>query len=83
MISYAGFITASGTIPAGSVGTGNNGQVYYSSTTVDYGTAIPTVTPDDTGLLYATTKKSWRGSWRTDTVDVIQGSIPTPAIRPL
>ena len=73
LMCYAGFITASGTIPAGSIGTGNNGQVYYANTTVDYGTAIPTVTPDDTGLLYATTTKSWRGSWRTDTVDVIQG----------
>ncbi len=73
MVSYAGIIIASGTVPAGSRGSGNNGQVFASSVTVDYGTAIPTVTPDDTGLLYATTTKSWRGSWRSDTVDVIQG----------
>ena len=73
MMCYAGIIIASGTVPAGSRGSGNNGQVFASSVTVDYGTAIPTVTPDDTGLLYATTTKSWRGSWRSDTVDVIQG----------
>ena len=73
MVSYAGIIIASGTVPAGSRGSGNNGQVFASSVTVDYGTAIPTVTPDDTGLLYATTTKSWRGSWRSDTLDVIQG----------
>ena len=73
MISYASIIIASGTVPAGSRGTGENGQLFASSVTVDYGTAIPVVTPDDTGLLYATTTKSWRGSWRTDTVDVIQG----------
>lgn len=73
MVSYAGIIIASGTVPAGSRNSGNNGQVFASNVTVDYGTAIPTVTPDDTGLLYATTTKSWRGGWRTDTVDVIQG----------
>ena len=73
MVSYAGIIIASGTVPAGSRNTGNNGQIFASNVTVDYGTAIPTVIPDDTGLLYATTTKSWRGSWRSDTVDVIQG----------
>ena len=41
--------------------------------TVNYGTAIPPVTPDETTIQYATLTKSWRGSWRTDTVDVIQG----------
>ena len=41
--------------------------------TVDYGTAIPPVTPDETTIQYATTTRSWRGSWRTDTYDVIQG----------
>jgi len=73
MISYAGIIIAAGTVPAGSMGSGNNGQVFASNTTVDYGTAIPTVTPDETGIMYASTTKSWRGSWRTDTLDVIQG----------
>ena len=41
--------------------------------TIDYGTAIPVVTPDNTALLYATTTKSYRGGWRSDTLDVIQG----------
>lgn len=73
LISYAGVIIAAGTVPAGSLGTGNNGQVFCSNVTTDYGTAIPVVTPDQTGLLYATTTKTWQGSWRSDTVDVIQG----------
>lgn len=73
MVAYSSIIIASGTVPSGSRGSGENGQVFASSVTVDYGTAIPTVTPDETGLLYATTTKSWRGSWRSDTYDVIQG----------
>ena len=73
MVAYSSIIIASGTVPSGSRGAGENGQVFASSVTVDYGTAIPTVTPDETGLLYATTTKSWRGSWRSDTYDVIQG----------
>lgn len=73
MVSYAGYIIASGTVPAGSRGTGQNGQLFASNVTIDYGTAIPTVTPDETTIQYATTTKSWRGSWRSDTLDVIQG----------
>ena len=73
MVSYASLVIASGTVPAGSRGSGENGLLYASNVTVDYGTAIPTVTPDETGILYATTTKSWRGGWRTDTLDVIQG----------
>lgn len=73
MVSYASLVIASGTVPAGSRGSGENGQLFASNVTVDYGTAIPTVTPDETGILYATTTKSWRGSWRSDTLDVIQG----------
>lgn len=64
---------AYGAEAAGSRSTGENGLLYATSVTTDYGTAIPTVTPDDTGIMYASTTKSWRGSWRTDTVDVIQG----------
>ena len=41
--------------------------------TTDYGTAIPVVTPDHTAMLYATLTKSYRGGWRSDTVDVVQG----------
>lgn len=73
MISYAGYIIASGTVPGGSRGTGDNGQLFDGSVTVDYGTAIPAVTPDATTIQYATTTKSYRGGWRSDTTDVIQG----------
>ena len=73
MISYAGYIIASGTVPSGSRGTGDNGQLFDTSVTVDYGTAIPVVTPDSTTIQYATSTKSYRGGWRSDTSDVIQG----------
>ena len=73
MVAYSSIIIASGTVPSGSRGSGENGQVFASSVTVDYGTASAPVVPDETGLLYATTTKSWRGSWRSDTLDVIQG----------
>ena len=73
MVAYSSIIIASGTVPSGSRGSGENGQVFASSVTVDYGSASAPVTPDETGILYATTTRSWRGSWRSDTLDVIQG----------
>ena len=73
MVSYAGYIIAAGTVPAGSRGTGDNGQLFASNVTVNYGTAIPPVTPDQTTIQYATLTKSYRGGWRSDTTDVIQG----------
>ena len=38
-----------------------------------YGTAIPVVVPDSTTVQYATLTQSYRGGWRSDTVDVVQG----------
>ena len=73
MVAYGGIIIASGTVPAGTRSTGNNGQLFTSNVTVDYGTAIPVVTPDETTIQYATLTKSYRGGWRTDTLDVVQG----------
>lgn len=73
MVAYGGYIIASGSVPNGSRNTGNNGQIFANGVYVDYGTAIPVVTPDETTIQYATTTKSWRGSWRSDTQDVIQG----------
>ena len=73
MVSYAGYIICSGTVPSGSRSKGNNGQLYDTGVSVDYGTAIPVVTPDNTALMYATTTKSYRGGWRSDTQDVVQG----------
>lgn len=73
MVSYAGYIICSGSVPSGSRSKGNNGQIFDTGLTTDYGTAIPVVTPDNTALLYATTTKSYRGGWRSDTLDVIQG----------
>ena len=73
MVSYAGYIIAAGTVPEGSRGYGNNGQLWASNVTVDTGTAISSVNPDSTTTQYATLTKSYRGGWRSDTVDVIQG----------
>lgn len=73
MVAYAGVIFAIGTVPGGSRSSGENGQLFASGVTINYGTAIPTVTPDETSIQYATLTKSWRGSWRTDTMDVVQG----------
>ena len=73
MVSYGGYIIAAGTVPQGSRGSGNNGQLVATNVTVDTGTAISAVTPDSTTIQYATLTKSYRGGWRTDTVDVIQG----------
>ncbi|MEA5013433.1 MAG: hypothetical protein VB099_02625 [Candidatus Limiplasma sp.] len=73
MVAYAGLIFANGTVPSGSRSAGENGQVYASNVTIDYGTAIPPVAPNETTIQYATLTRSWRGSWRTDTLDVVQG----------
>jgi hypothetical protein len=60
-------------VPGGSTWSGESGQIFASSATVNYGTSISTVTPKETTIQYATLTRSWRGSWRTDTLDVIQG----------
>ena len=73
MVAYGGLIFASGTVPGGSRNSGENGQVFASGVTVNYGTAIAPVVPDETTIQYATLTRSWRGSWRTDTLDIIQG----------
>ena len=73
MVAYGGLIFASGTVPNGSRSSGENGQVFANGVSINYGTSIPVVTPDDTTILYASLTKSWRGSWRSDTLDVIQG----------
>ena len=73
MVAYCGLIFAAGTVPNGSRSAGDNGQVFANGVTINYGSAIPVVTPDETTIQYATLTKSWRGSWRTDTLDVIQG----------
>lgn len=62
-----------GTIPVGGKSASNNGQIYANNTTTDSGSATVPVAPDETTIQYATLTMSWRGSWRTDTLDVIQG----------
>lgn len=73
MIAYAGIIFAYDTVPAGTRASGENGVVYATGVTIDYGTAIPTISPDTVTYQYATLTRSYRGGWRTDTLDVVQG----------
>ena len=45
MVSYAGIVFANGTVPSGTRGVGENGQVFASNVTIDYGSAAPPITP--------------------------------------
>lgn len=74
MSAEASTIYAYGTIPGGSLTKVANGQIYSDGTTVDYGSATPTVQPEATASFTADTTRTHRGSWRTDTQDVIQGA---------
>lgn len=73
MVAYSGMIFASGAVPNGSRSTGDNGQIFATGVSINYGTSIPTVTPDSTTIQYATLTRSWKDSWRTDTLDAVQG----------
>ena len=73
LVAVAASIYAGGTIPGGKLTTVTNGQIYSEGTTVDYGTAVPPIPPEATAVFTADTTRSWRGSWRNDTQDVIQG----------
>lgn len=74
MSAEASTIYASGTIPGGNLTKIANGQIYADGTTVDYGSATPPVQPEATATFTADTTRTHRGSWRTDTQDVIQGA---------
>ncbi|MBQ7887116.1 MAG: phage tail protein [Clostridia bacterium] len=73
LVAYSGIIFAAGTIPVGSQGIISNGQLFTSGCTTDSGMATSTSTPLSTTMQYATLTKSYRGGWRTDTNDVVQG----------
>lgn len=73
LAATGGIIMANSTRPAGMLVANANGQIFASNVTEDYGTAISPVQPDETTVQYATTTCSWRGSWRSDSDDVIQG----------
>ena len=69
----AGIAFCTGTVPSGGRTASCNGQIFDAGVTTDAGAAVAPQTPDDTTLQYATLTKSYRGGWRTDTVDVVQG----------
>lgn len=73
LVAYSGFIFAAGTIPGGSQGVISNGQLFTNGCSTDSGTATATSAPLSTTTQYATLTRSYRGGWRTDTVDVVQG----------
>ena len=70
----SGIAFCTGTVPSGGRTSSCNGQIFDASVTTDAGTSVAPQTPDDTTLQYATLTKSYRGGWRTDTVDVVQGA---------
>ena len=70
----AGIAFCTGTAPSGGRTASCNGQIFDAGVTTDSGTTVAPQTPDDTTLQYATLTKSYRGGWRTDTVDVVQGA---------
>ncbi len=71
--AVASLAMLSGTVPTGSRSAAMNGQIFAAGVTTDGGTAIIPVSPSETTIQYATLTASWKGSWRTDTLDVVQG----------
>ena len=69
----SGIAFCTGTVPSGGRTSSCNGQIFDAGVTTDAGTTVAPQTPDDTTLQYATLTKSYRGGWRTDTVDMVQG----------
>ena len=69
----SGIAFCTGTVPSGGRTSSCNGQIFDAGVTTDAGATVAPQTPDDTTLQYATLTKSYRGGWRTDTVDVVQG----------
>lgn len=60
-------------IPTGTLLRSHNGQIYTSGTSTNTGTTTPTYTPDQSVSLQATLTRSYQGTWRTDTNDLVQG----------
>ena len=69
----AGIAFCTGTAPSGGRTASCNGQIFDAGVTIDAGAAVAPQTPDSTTIQYATLTKSYRGGWRSDTVDVVQG----------
>ena len=69
----SGIAFCTGTVPSGGRTSSCNGQIFDAGVTTDAGTTVAPQTPDSTTVQYATLTKSYRGGWRTDTVDVVQG----------
>ena len=69
----AGIAFCTGTAPSGGRTASCNGQIFDAGVTIDAGAAVAPQTPDSTTVQYATLTKSYRGGWRSDTVDVVQG----------
>ncbi len=69
----AGIAFCTGTVPSGGRTSSCNGQIFDAGVTTDAGTAVAPQAPDSTTVQYATLTKSYRGGWRSDTADVVQG----------
>ena len=69
----SGIAFCTGTVPSGGRTASCNGQIFDAGVTTDAGAAVAPQAPDSTTVQYATLTKSYRGGWRTDTVDMVQG----------
>ena len=69
----SGIAFCTGTVPSGGRTSSCNGQIFDAGVTTDAGTAVAPQAPDSTTVQYATLTKSYRGGWRSDTADVVQG----------
>ncbi len=69
----AGIAFCTGTVPSGGRTASCNGQIFDAGVTTDAGAAVAPQAPDSTTVQYATLTKSYRGGWRSDTADVVQG----------
>lgn len=74
VFSVAGIVFCTGTVPSGGRTTASNGQLFDSGVTSGSGSGGTTVTTTETTTQYATAAKSYRGGWRSDTSDIIQGA---------
>lgn len=73
VFSVAGIVFCAGTAPSGGRTMASNGQLFDAGVSSGGGGGGSTVVTTETTTQYATLTKSYRGGWRGDTVDVIQG----------
>ena len=77
----AGIAFCTGTAPSGGRTASCNGQIFDAGMTADAGAAVAPQTPDSTTVQYATLTKSYRGGWRSDTVDAVRDALSGKTVK--